>query len=256
MSQHDRTIDLNIDGGESLGRWQLGADEALAPLASSINVACGWHAGDPATMSDSIRLAKDHGLALGSHPGFPDLVGFGRRQMAFSPVEAAQAVIYQTGALRALADQQGAPLRHVKAHGSLYGMMIRDDNIADAVADAVGEMDPELILVLEAGQTAERQRTRGHRVAAEAFADLEYTDQGHILIDPQNQRRDPQWCADRARQILAGAVRSANGIETPIQADTICLHSDRPGAEDNARAVAAAIRNSGMTIRALDPTNL
>lgn len=253
MNAEHRTIDLNVDGGESFGRWRLGADDALAPLVSSINVACGWHAGDPATMAASVRLAKDHGISLGAHPGFPDLTGFGRRQMAFSPTEAAQAVLYQTGALRAFADQQGTPLRHVKAHGSLYGLLMKDDAVADAVADAVGEVDPELILFLEAGHTANRQRNRGHRIAAEAFADLEYTDDGHIIIDPENQRRDPQWCANQVTQILAGTVRSANGLEMPIQADTICLHSDRPGAENNARAVRDAITASGLTIRSLEP---
>ncbi|MGB7449618.1 MAG: 5-oxoprolinase subunit PxpA [Ornithinimicrobium sp.] len=246
-----RSIDLNADGGEGFGRWSLGADEALAPLISSINVACGWHAGDPGTMSRSIALAAQHKLGLGAHPGFPDLTGFGRRLMAFSPQEAAQAVLYQTGALRALADQQGVPLRHVKPHGSLYGLLMKDDAVADAVADAVTAFDPLIILVLEAGPCAERQRRRGHRVAAEAFADLEYTDEGHIVIDPQNQRRDPQWCADQVAGILAGTVRSPGGIETSVRVDSICLHSDRPGAEDNAHAVVEQISRSGWTIRSL-----
>ncbi|WP_435203302.1 LamB/YcsF family protein [Janibacter sp. GS2] len=241
-------IDLNADGGESFGRWKLGADEELAPLISSINVACGWHAGDPGTMARSVALAKQHDIALGAHPGFPDLTGFGRRAMAFSPAEAAQAVLYQTGALRALADQQDVPLRHVKPHGSLYGLLMKDDDVADAVADAVGELDSSLTLLLEAGDCAERQRARGHRVAAEAFADLEYTDDGHIIIDPSNQRRDPQWCADQAARVLAGSVVSAQGVETTIRADTICLHSDRPGAEDNAHAVVERITSAGWTI--------
>lgn len=246
-----RVIDLNADGGESFGRWPLGADEQLAPLITSINVACGWHAGDPGTMSGAVTLAKDHGLALGSHPGFPDLVGFGRRAMAFSPTEAAQAVLYQTGALRALADQQDVALRHVKPHGSLYGLLMKDDDVADAVADAVAALDPALVLVLEAGHCAQRQRDRGHRVAAEAFADLEYTDDGHIIIDPSNQRRDPQWCADQVEGILAGVVRSAQGVESAIRADTICLHSDRPGAELNAVAVTDRITDLGWAIRPL-----
>lgn len=246
-----RTIDLNADGGESFGRWHLGADEELAPLISSINVACGWHAGDPATMSRSVALAAKHGVGLGAHPGFPDLTGFGRRLMAFSPQEAAQAVLYQTGALRALADQQGVPLRHVKPHGSLYGLLMKDEAVADAVADAVSAFDRDLFLVLEAGPCAERQRDRGHRVAAEAFADLEYTDDGHIVIDPKNQRRDPQWCAEQVARILAGSVRSPRGIETPVRVDSICLHSDRPGAEDNAHAVVEQISRSGWIIRSL-----
>lgn len=250
-----RTIDLNADGGESFGRWELGADTELAPLISSINVACGWHAGDPGTMTRTVALAREHGIGLGSHPGFPDLTGFGRRAIAFSPDEAAQAVLYQTGALRAFADHQGVPMQHVKPHGSLYGLLMKDDAAADAVADAVGELDPSLFIVLEAGHCAERQRERGHKVAAEAFADLEYTDDGHIIIDPKNQRRDPQWCADQVAGILEGSVRSAQGVETSIRADTVCLHSDRPGAEDNAHVVVDRMTSMGWTIRSLHETD-
>lgn len=202
-------------------------------------------------MARTISLAQEHGLALGSHPGFPDLVGFGRRLMAFSPTEAAQAVLYQTGALRALAEYAGVPLRHVKPHGSLYGLVLKDDAVADEVADAVGEYDPELTLVLEAGPCADRQRGRGHKVAAEAFADLEYSDDGHIIIDPKNQRRAPEWCAEQTERILRGTLLSVNGVEIPVQADTICLHSDRPGAEENARAVVARVEELGWAVRPL-----
>lgn len=247
-----RTIDINADAGESFGRWPLGADVELAPLISSINVACGWHAGDPGTMARSVQLAKEHDLALGAHPGFPDLVGFGRRSMAFSPTEAAQAVLYQYGALRALADAAGVRVAHVKPHGSLYGLLSRDDDVADAVADAVAAADPELLIVLEAGHTAERQRERGHNVVPEAFADLEYTDDGHIIIDPENRKRDPQWCADQTGDILSGRVRSTTGVESALSAETICLHSDRPGAVENARAVIERVRAEGFEIRPIE----
>lgn len=206
-------------------------------------------------MTRTVALAREHGIGLGSHPGFPDLTGFGRRAIAFSPDEAAQAVLYQTGALKAFADHQGVPLQHVKPHGSLYGLLMKDDDAADAVADAVGQLDPNLFIVLEAGHCAERQRERGHKVAAEAFADLEYTDDGHIIIDPKNQRRDPQWCADQVAGILEGTVRSGSGVETSIRADSVCLHSDRPGAEDNAHAVVDRITSMGWTIRSLRDTD-
>lgn len=255
VGMHDEaarpTIDINADAGESFGRWQLGADEELAPLISSINVACGWHAGDPATMTRSVALAKEHGIALGAHPGFPDLVGFGRRSIAFSPDEAAQSVLYQFGALRALADRQGVPVVHVKPHGSLYGLVSRDDDVADAVADAVAAVDPDLLIVLEAGPPAARQRERGHRVVAEGFADLDYTDEGRIIIDPHNRRRDPQWCADQTADILAGRVRSQSGVESALHAESICLHSDRPAAGDNARAVVERVRAEGWDVRAV-----
>jgi UPF0271 protein len=250
VTDASRRVDINADAGESFGRWQLGADEELAPLISSINVACGWHAGDPAAMTRAVRLAREHGIALGAHPGFPDLVGFGRRMISFSPEEAAQAVLYQFGALRALADAQGVPVAHVKPHGSLYGLVSRDDEVADAVADAVGTAAPEVHLLLEAGPTAERQAERGHRVVAEGFADLEYTDEARIIIDPQNKRRDPQWCAQQTADILGGSVRSTSGRQVPLRAASICLHSDRPGAGDNARAVVERVRAEGYTVAA------
>ncbi len=243
-------VDINADAGESFGRWQLGADEELAPLISSLNVACGWHAGDPAAMTRAVLLAREHGIALGAHPGFPDLVGFGRRLIAFSPDEAAQAVLYQFGALRALAEAKGVRVVHVKPHGSLYGLLSKDDDVADAVADAVAAVDPDLHLLLEAGHPARRQAQRGHRVVPEGFADLEYTDEGGIIIDPSNSRRDPQWCADQAADILAGRVRSTSGVRAPITATSICLHSDRPGAAENARAVVARVRSEGYDIAA------
>ncbi len=246
-----KTIDINADAGESFGRWKLGVDEEIAPLISAINVACGWHAGDPAAMTRSVLLAKEHGLALGAHPGFPDLVGFGRRAMAFSPPEAAQAVLYQLGALRAIAESQGVELVHVKPHGSLYGLTSRDTDVADAVADAVGALDAEILLVLEAGPPAQRQRDRGHQVVAEAFADLEYTDEGRIIIDPENRRRDPEWCAQQTADILAGRVRSVDGVESPIHAESICIHSDRPGAELNAHAVVERARAEGYAIESV-----
>lgn len=250
-----RTIDINADSGESFGRWPLGADDALAPLVTSVNVACGWHAGDPATMSRSIELADQHGLALGAHPGLPDLVGFGRRAMALSPAEAAQAVLYQYGALKALADAKGVRVAHVKPHGSLYGLLSRDDDAADAVADALVAADPNLLLVLEAGHPAQRQRDRGRPVVAEAFCDLDYSDDGHIIIDPESRRWDPDKCAQQAADILAGRVISVNGVEIAMTAETICLHGDRPGAVDNARAVTERVRAAGWELRPVANTN-
>lgn len=241
-------IDLNADAGESFGRWRLGDDAALLPLVSSVNVACGWHAGDPATMRRSVALAADNGTAVGAHPGFPDLVGFGRRAMAMSPQEAADACVYQYGALAGFAAAGGVGITHVKPHGALYGLTLRDDEAADAIADAIAALGGDLLTVLLAGHTADRQLARGHRVAREAFADLEYDDSGHIIIEPEPAAKDPQACADNAMSIVRGEVTSINGQRIAVDADTICLHGDRPNAPDVARAVRERFRTEGVTV--------
>ncbi|MBE9375449.1 LamB/YcsF family protein [Saccharopolyspora sp. HNM0983] len=239
-------VDLNADAGESFGRWQLGDDERLIPLVTSVNVACGWHAGDPATMRRSVQLAADGDTAVGAHPGFPDLAGFGRRALAMSPREAADACLYQFGALRAVADSLGVPVRHVKPHGALYGLTLRDPDAAEAVADAVQSADPEVRVVLLAGPTADRVAERGYRVVREAFADLDYDDNGHIIIEPNPQAKDPEVCADQVMSVLRGSVTSVNGTAVPVDADTICLHGDRPNAVEVAKAILDRFATEGV----------
>jgi UPF0271 protein len=241
-------IDLNADAGESFGRWRLGHDEDLLPMVSSVNVACGWHAGDPATMRRSVELAMGTGTALGAHPGLPDLAGFGRRALALSPREAADACLYQYGALRGLADSLGAGITHVKPHGALYGLTIREPAVADAVADAISSVDRGLIVVLLAGSTAERIAARGIRVAREAFTDLEYDDDGHIIIEPDPPAKDPQACADKAMDILGGRVRTTGGTWVDVDADTICVHGDRPNAVDVASAITQRFAAEGVSV--------
>lgn len=243
-----KVIDLNADAGESFGRWRLGDDAALIPLVSSVNVACGWHAGDPATMRRSAELAQANGTALGAHPGFPDLAGFGRRPIAMTPQQAADACLYQLGALRSFADSLGVALTHVKPHGAFYGLTIRDPAAASAVADAVRSVDPELIVVLLAGPTAEKVAAQGVRVAREAFADLDYDDDGHIIIEAEPAAKDPQACADQAMAILAGEVVSTSGKSLPVNADTICLHGDRPNAVEIAEVVRRRFSTDGVTV--------
>jgi 5-oxoprolinase (ATP-hydrolysing) subunit A len=230
-------IDFNADAGESFGRWGLGADALLIPHMSSVNVACGWHAGDPMTMRRSIRHAKQSGVALGAHPGLPDLAGFGRRAMALSPEEAATACLYQLGALTALASAEGVDIAHVKPHGALYGMTLRDPACTEAITKAVMSVDSSLILVLLAGPTADQARQMGARVAREAFADLDYDDNGHIIIEPDPQAKDPGRCAQQAIDVLNGAVTSTSGKRIDVDADTICIHGDRPNAVEIAKAI-------------------
>lgn len=241
-----RLIDLNADAGESFGRWRLGHDERLLPLVSSVNVACGWHAGDPATMRASVELARSSRTALGAHPGLPDLTGFGRRSMALSPQEAADACVYQYGALGAFAEGAGVAVRHVKVHGALYGLTLRDEGVADAIADAITERG--LITVLLAGPTADRAARRGARVAREAFADLEYNDDGTIIIEPEPRAKDPRACADKALGILRGSVTSTAGARIEVDADTICIHGDRPNAPEVAEAITDAFAAEGVRV--------
>lgn len=241
-------VDLNADAGESFGRWKLGDDDRLIPMMTSVNVACGWHAGDPATMRASVELAHGSGVAVGAHPGFPDLTGFGRRAIAMSPREAANACLYQYGALRAFADSVGARITHVKPHGALYGLTARDEAVADAVADAVANAAPDLRVVLLAGPTAERIAGRGLPVVREAFADLDYDDEGRIIIEPDPQPKDPQACAEQSIAVLRGEVTSVNGAPIKVDADTICLHGDRPNAVEVAKAIRARFDAEGVRL--------
>nr|WP_218888315.1 5-oxoprolinase subunit PxpA [Saccharopolyspora hordei] len=236
-------IDLNADAGESFGRWRLGDDAGLIPLVSSVNVACGWHGGDPATMRRSVQLARDGGTSVGAHPGFPDLAGFGRRAMAMSPQDAADACLYQFGALRAIADLHGVEVAHVKPHGALYGLAARDAAVAEAIVEAFATAAPGVLVVLLAGPVAEGLAERGFPVVREAFADLDYDDDGHIIIEPDPQAKPPQQCAEQAVAVLRGAVTSTSGRQVEVDADTICVHGDRP----NAVAVAQAIRDRFAT---------
>lgn len=244
-------IDLNADAGESFGRWRLGDDAAVLPHVSSVNVACGWHAGDPATMRRSVELAQSNGVALGAHPGLPDLAGFGRRAMALSPADAANACLYQYGALRGFADAAGARITHVKPHGAFYGLTLREPEVADAIAEQMSAADPSMLLVLLAGPTAQRVLDAGHRVAREAFADLDYDDNGHIIIEPEPGPKDPEACAQQAVDVLSGGVTSVSGKAIDVDADTICLHGDRPNAPDVARAIRARLAAEGVTVAAM-----
>ncbi|TNC29096.1 LamB/YcsF family protein [Amycolatopsis alkalitolerans] len=241
-------IDLNADAGESFGRWRLGDDERLLPLVSSVNVACGWHAGDPATMRRSVELARASGTALGAHPGLADLAGFGRRSMALSPADAADACLYQYGALRGFADALGVPVVHVKPHGAFYGLTMRDPAITGAIAEACASVSPELIVVLLAGEPATQAEAAGARVAREAFADLDYDDDGHIIIEPRPAAKDPAACAGRVMSILDGYVTTVSGKRVEVDADTVCLHGDRPNAVDIAAAIRERLDDAGVRV--------
>jgi 5-oxoprolinase (ATP-hydrolysing) subunit A len=245
-------IDLNADLGESFGPWPMGTDEALMASISSANVACGFHAGDPSVMRRTVALAKSNGVAVGAHPGFPDLVGFGRRELSASPDEVTDMVLYQVAALAGVAASQGVRLQHVKAHGALYNMAVRSRALADAIANGTAAFDRSLILfglsgseLLSAGERA------GLRVAAEVFADRAYESDGTLVprTRPGSVIHDPNEVVSRAiRMVRDRAVVAIDGSLVQLRADTICVHGDTPGAADLARQVRRGLEAAGIAV--------
>ncbi|MDQ3871199.1 MAG: LamB/YcsF family protein [Chloroflexota bacterium] len=248
-------IDLNSDVGESYGAWSLGQDDALIPLVTSVNIACGLHAGDPAVMTRTVRLALSAGVVVGAHPGYPDLQGFGRREIAMERADLQASIVYQIGALAGIAGAAGIQLRHVKPHGALYNRAAADAVVAEAVAEAVRAYPADLILVGLAGSVLlDVGRARGLPVAAEAFADRAYEPDGTL-----RSRRLPGAVlprpADAAAQAVAivrdGQVRAHGGETVTVRADTLCIHGDTPGAPQYARAVRRALEDAGVALAPL-----
>jgi 5-oxoprolinase (ATP-hydrolysing) subunit A len=251
-------IDINADLGESFGPWTMGHDEALMASITSANVACGFHAGDPSVMRATIRLAKQHDVAVGAHPGFPDLAGFGRRNMHLSTTELEDLVLYQIAAVAGVARAEGVRLQHVKAHGALYNMAARDAALAQAIARAVAAFDPTLILLgLPSSPLLHEGQAAGLRTAAEVFADRTYEADGSLTPrrTPGSVIHDPAHVVQRAvEMITAGQVRATDGRLVPLTAHTICLHGDTPGAGHLARQVRAALESAGVRVTALATT--
>ena len=248
-------IDLNADVGESLGQWPMGDDAGLIPLVSSVNIACGFHAGDPRTIERTVALAIRAGVAIGAHPGYPDLVGFGRRDMAMTSDDLEAAVVYQVGALAAFARDAGTELLHVKAHGALYNRAASDDATAEAVVRAARRVSTALIIIgpgASALQTA--AQTAGSPWAAEAFPDRAYEADGSLrsrLLDDALVL-DPATAAERAvRMVRDGEVVAVDGSVLRLSPATLCLHGDAPGAPERAAAIRAAFTAAGIEVRAL-----
>ena len=248
-------IDLNADVGEGLGPWPRGDDERLIPLVTSANVACGAHAGDPLTIERTVASAVRHGVAVGAHPGYPDLVGFGRRDLEMTPAELRASVIQQVAGVAGFARAAGVTLTHVKAHGALYNRMARDAATADVVARAVAAVAPQAVFVALAGSVAlDAGRAAGLRVAAEAFADRAYERDGS-LRSRQLDGAILSTAEEAAAQALSlardGRVRAHDGTELAVRADTICIHGDTPGAAAYATAVRVALEGAGVTVAGL-----
>jgi len=247
-------VDLNVDAGESFGAYAVGADDAIVPLVTSVNVACGLHGGDPLVMRRTVRLAASHGAAVGAHPGYPDLQGFGRRAMAIPPEELVQILLYQIGALAAIAGAETVTLQHVKPHGALYTAAVADAAVAEAVIEAVGSVALPLV-ALSGSRWAERARQAGLRVAEEAFIDRGYRPDGTLVPRgrPGALITDPEQAAERAvRLVVEGTVQAVSGEALPVRADTLCLHSDTPNVAAIARAVRAALTAAGVRIAPLN----
>lgn len=248
-------MDLNSDVGESFGTYKLGLDEEVIPLISSANIACGFHAGDPVVMRRTLSLAKQHETAPGAHPGFPDLMGFGRRNLDATLEEIRDYVTYQIGALAAFAAAQGLRLQHVKPHGALYNMAARNSRIWEAVAGAVSDVNRELILVVMAGpnrpELEQIGRSRGIRVAFEFFADRAYNPDGTLVSrrEPGAVIHDQQVAAERVLRLAReGKVAAVDGTELAIQAETVCVHGDNPAAVQLARKIRETLVHAGIEV--------
>ena len=247
-------MDLNSDMGESFGAWVMGDDAAMLDIVSSANIACGFHAGDPAGMLETLRAAAARGVAVGAHVGYRDLAGFGRRNMDVASADLRADVIYQIGALKALAQVAGTTVRYVKPHGALYNTIAHDQRQATDVIEAVKAIDPSLALVVLAGAPLVAwAQAAGLTVIQEAFADRAYTPQGTLVSrrEPGAVLHDEQLVAQRMlRLVQEGVVQAIDGSETRVQADSICVHGDSPGAVAMARAVRDRLTQAAVTLQA------
>lgn len=246
------SIDLNADLGESFGRYTLGMDEEIMEVISSANIACGFHAGDPMVMERTVRLAAEAGIAIGAHPGFPDLMGFGRRNMAVSPEEARAYILYQLGALDAFLRPMGIRMRHVKPHGALYNMAAADEQLARAICGAVKDFDPELRLVGLSGSLLIRAAEKtGLRAISEVFADRAYEADGSLV-----SRRKPGAIISDEREALRrvirmvkeGKVKAINGEEIAIRAESVCVHGDGEKALLFAKSIREALTANDIQV--------
>ena len=245
-------IDLNCDFGESFGIYRLGEEKEILQYVTSVNVACGFHAGDPLVMRETVQMALERKVAIGAHPGFPDLLGFGRRNIAVTPEEAYAYVVYQIGALAAFVKAEGGTMSHVKPHGALYNMAAKDAALAEAIAKAVYDVDPALILYGLAGSELIRAGKKfGLRTANEVFADRTYQNDGSLTprSDPRALIVDEQEAVQQVlTMVKEKRVRSLQGIDVPIEAETVCIHGDGKKAVLFAKRLYEALRQEGVGV--------
>ena len=248
-------IDINSDVGESFGAYTIGHDAGLMKSITSANIAAGFHGGDPSVLRDTIRQAKTHGVAVGAHPGFPDLVGFGRRELNVTPKEAEDFVLYQVAAVAGVAAAEGVALQHVKPHGALFNMAVRNAELSAAIARAVAAIDRSLILFgLPGSEILTAGRAAGLRVASEVFADRAYEPDGSLASrrKPGSVIHDPEAVVARAvRMVRDRTVVATDGSVVQLAADTMCVHGDTPGSDDLAAKIRAGLEAAGVTVKAI-----
>ncbi|WP_456366773.1 LamB/YcsF family protein [Thermococcus sp.] len=245
-------VDLNSDLGESFGRYKLGLDEEVMKYITSANIATGWHAGDPLVMRKTVKLAKENGVAVGAHPGYPDLMGFGRRYLKLSPEEARNYILYQIGALYAFAKAEDLRLQHVKPHGALYNVLVKEEELAREVIGGIADFDRNLIFVtLSGSRAAEIAEEMGVKVAHEVFADRAYNPDGTLVSRSKTGAviDDAEEIAERVVSMVKdGGVRAINGEWVELKVDTICVHGDNPKAVEIASMVRQALEDEGVRI--------
>jgi len=248
-------VDLNADVGESFGAYAIGADVALMRSITSASIAAGFHGGDPSVLRETIRMARQCGVAIGAHPGFPDLVGFGRREMRVTPREAEDFVLYQVAAVAGVAAAEGARLHHVKPHGALYNMAAHDSALAAAIAKGVAAIDRSLILYgLPNSELLKAGRDAGLKVAAEGFADRAYEPNGSLAVRsrPGSVINDPESVVARAICLVKDhSMFAVDGTALILHIDTICVHGDTPGADELAARLRAGLESAGVAVRAI-----
>jgi UPF0271 protein len=248
-------VDLNSDLGESFGAWKMGMDEDMMEYISSANVACGWHAGDAEVMVKTVRAAKSRGVAVGAHPGYPDLLGFGRRNMACTPDEVYAYTLCQVGALKSVCEAEGVELQHVKPHGAMYNQAAKNPQLAEAIARAVKGAGKKLILVGLANSSFETAAAAlGVPFAAEAFADRGYMSDGSLV--PRSEHgafiHDPDEAAARmVKLVKEGTVSAPDGQIVKLEVHSICVHGDNPAAVEMTKAVRSALEKNGIAVKSL-----
>ena len=243
-------VDLNCDMGESFGLYKIGNDEEMMKQVTSANVACGFHAGDPHVMKRTVSLAKEYGVAVGAHPGYPDPIGFGRRRLEVTPEEAADYILYQVGALRAFCEAAGLEFQHVKPHGQLYNMAWKDEALARGILEAVRQIKPEpIFLALYNTIPYEMAQSMGVRVVGELYADLDYAPDGTTFIKKVHGEIDVEATVKKVlKMVLEQRVTAADGKEIEVKGKSICFHGDNPKGPEIVKAVRRELEKKGVKI--------